>query len=135
MLELDVVRVEPTAWIPGNKVFQLRSSGDSLHEILNYDNNLGFMELSKLGERYFSGIRAEIDRDPNIKHAIVTNGFNKGEVNRLGSKTERLFCCATFKTLHEIETDFEAAQVLWIVGTPYLEQHAILARSTDVVRK
>ena len=122
--EMDVVRVEPTAWMPGNKVFQIRSSGDSLHEILNYDGNTSIMELSKLGERCFSGIRAEIDKDPNIKHAIVTNGSITDKLTDLAARQNVCFV-APFKTLHEVETDFEAAQVLWIVGTPYLEQHTI----------
>ncbi|MYF99831.1 hypothetical protein F4212_11995 [Candidatus Poribacteria bacterium] len=122
--EMDVVRVEPTAWMPGNKVFQIRSSGDSLHEILNYDGNTSVMELSKLGERYFRGIRAEIDKDPSIKHAIVTTDSITGKLTDLTARQNVCFV-TTFKTLHEVETNFEAAQVLWIVGTPYLEQHAI----------
>ena len=122
--EMDVVRVEPTAWMSGNKVFQIRSSGDSLHEILNYDGNTSVIELSKLGERYFSGIRAEIDKDPNIKHAIVTNGSITGKLTDLAARQNVCFV-APFKTLHEVEINFEAAQVLWIVGTPYLEQHTI----------
>lgn len=126
--EMDVVRVEPTAWMPGNKVFQIRSSGESLHEILNYDGNTSVMELSKLGERYFSGIRAEIDRDPNIKHAIVTTS---SITDKLADMVARQNVCfvAKFETLDEIEVNFEAAQVLWIVGTPDLEQHTIWRES------
>lgn len=122
--DMDVIRVEPTAWVPGNKVFQIRSSGDSRHEILNYADNTGIIELSKLGERYFRGIRSEIDRDPNIKHAIVTTGSITDKLADLGARQNVLFV-ARFKMLHEIETDFEEAQVLWIVGTPHLEQHTI----------
>ena len=122
--DMDVIRIEPTAWMPDNKVFQCRSSGDSLHEILNYDGNSGVMELSQLGERYFRGIRAEIDRNPNITHAIVTTDSITDKIADLGARQNVLFV-AGFKTLHKIETDFEEAQVLWIVGTPHLEPHTI----------
>ena len=122
--DMAVIHVEPTAWVPGNKVFQLRASGDSLHEILNYDGNSNVMELSQLGERYFRGIRAEIDRDPNITHAIVTTGSITDRLADLASLPNVQFVSG-FKMLGEHETDFEAAQVLWIVGTPHLEPHTI----------
>ena len=122
--EMDVICVEPTTWVSDNKVFQIRSSDNSLYEILNYDGNTGVMELSKLGERYFRGICAEIDRDPNIKHAIVTTCSITDKLADLTAR-ENVCIVETFKTLREIETTFETVQVLWIVGTPYLEQHTI----------
>ena len=122
--EIDVIRVEPTAWVPDNRVFQLRASGDSLHGILNYDGNSNVMKLSQLGERYFRGIRSEIDRDPNITHAIVTTGSITDKLADLEAK-ENVHLVSSFKMLGENETDFEAAQVLWIVGTPHIEPHTI----------
>ncbi len=122
--EMDVIRIEPTAWVSGNKVFQLRTSNNSLRPYLNYNNNSRVGELSKLGERYFLGIHAEINRDPSIKHAIVTNGSIKNQLADLAAMRNVCFV-ANFKALHKIEKDIETAQVLWIVGTPYWHQHAI----------
>ena len=122
--EMDVIRVEPTAWVPGNKVFQIRASSKSLSEILNYDFNSDVIELSKIGERYFLGIRAEIDRDPSIKHAIVTDSVITDKLADLTAKQNVCFV-ADFKTLHEIEKDIEAVQVLWIVGRPFWPQDTI----------
>ncbi len=122
--EMDVMRVEPTAWVPGNRVFQIRTSSESLHAILNCDSNSGNMGLSKIGERYFLGIRAEIDRDLSIKHAIVTNNPIKDKLADLAVKQNVCFV-ANFKASHKIETDIEAVQVLWIVGTPYWPQRTI----------
>ncbi len=122
--EMDVIRVEPTAWGPGNKVFQIRTSSKSLHVIQNYESNLDVVELSKIGERYFLGIRAEIDRDLSIKHAIVTNTSISDKLADLAAKQNVCFV-TNFKTLREIETNFEAVQVLWIVGTPYWPQRSI----------
>ncbi len=122
--EMDVIHIEPTAWMPGNKVFQIRTGSKSLHEIRNYDFNSDVTELSKLGERYFLGIRAEIDRDPSIKHAIVTD---KPIMDKLADLTAKQNVCfvAEYKTLHAIEADIAAVQVLWIVGTPFWPQDTL----------
>ncbi len=122
--EMDVIRVEPTAWVPGNNVFQIRTNSKSLHEILNYDFNSDVTELSKLGERYFLGIRAEIDRDPSIKHAIATD---TPIIDTLADLTAKQNVCfvADYKKLHKIETHIEAVQVLWIVGTPFWPQDTL----------
>ena len=122
--EMDVIRIEPTAWVSGNKVFQLRTSNNSLRPYLNYNNNSRIGELSKLGERYFLGIHAEINRDPSIKHAIVTNGSIKNKLADLAAMQNVCFV-ANFKALPKIEKNIETAKVLWIVGTPYWHQHAI----------
>lgn len=122
--DMTVIHVEPTAWTPGNKVFQNRSSGNSLHDILNYDGNSNVMELSKLGERYFRSVRSEIDRDPSIKHAIITTDSITDKLADLGARQNVCFV-TSFKMWREIETNFEAAQVLWIVGTPHIEPHTI----------
>ena len=122
--EMDVMRVEPTAWVPGNRVFQIRTSSESLHIIQNYESNSGVMELSKIGERYFLGIRAEIDRDLSIKHAIITNNSIMNKLADLAAKQNVCFV-TNFKELPEIEATIEAVQVLWIVGTPYWLQRTI----------
>ena len=122
--EMDVIRVEPAAWMPGNQVFQIRTSSESLPAILNYDLSSDGMEMSKIGECYFLGIRAEIDRDLSIKHAIVTNSPIKKKFADLAAKQNVCFV-TNFKALHEIEANIEAVQVLWIVGTPYWEQRTI----------
>ena len=122
--EMDVIRVEPAAWMPGNQVFQIRTSSESLPAILNYDLSSDGMEMSKIGERYFLGIRAEIDRDLSIKHAIVTKSPIKKKFADLAAKQNVCFV-TNFKALHEIEANIEAVQVLWIVGTPYWEQRTI----------
>ncbi len=114
--EMDVISIVPTAWVPGNRVFQIRTSSKSQHEILNYDFNSDVTELSKIGERYFLGIRAEIDKDPSIKHAIVTYQAIIHKLEDLRTKRNVCFI-SNFKNLDEI--DFEAVQVLWIVGLPF----------------
>ena len=122
--KMDVIRVEPTAWVPGNKVFQIRTRSESLPAIINYDITSDGTELSIIGEQYFLGIRAEIDRNLSIKHAIVTNSPIKNRFADLAARQNVCFV-ENFKTLPKLETDIEAAQVLWIVGTPYWPQDII----------
>ena len=113
--EIEVVRTEPIAWIPGNRLFQLRSGIYSRHTILNHDSNWDVLGLSKIGERLLFGIRAEIDRDPSVKHAIITNPAIIEQLTDLSEKRNVCFM-ASFKKSNGM--DFEAAEVLWILGMP-----------------
>ena len=126
--QMDVIRVEPATWAPDNKVFQVRTSSESPHAILNYNLNSNVMELSKIGESYFIRIRTEIERDPSIKHAIVTNSAIIKKLADLAAKQNVCFV-RKFKALHEIGEEIEAAQVLWIVGTPFFSQQLILGEA------
>ncbi len=115
--EIEVVHTQPTAWIPGNQVFQIRTGIHSLRTILNYDSNWDVRSLSKMGERLFFGIRAEIDRDPSVKHAVISN---IPIVNQLADleKKENVCFVMNFKQCDSVEPDFQAADVVWIVGIP-----------------
>ena len=119
---VEVVRTQPTPWMRGNHVFQLRTDIYSLHTILNHDSNWDLLGLSKMGERFFLGIRAEIDRDPSVKHAIITN---KVIIKRLRDIAEKDNVCfvTNFKEIDSV--DFEAAEVIWIVGTPHWPQSTV----------
>ena len=122
--EMDVIRVEPTAWLPGNSVFQIRTSNQSLIETISYNRHANINVLSNTGERYFRGIRADIERDPSIKHAIFTNS---NIVNMLSDLSEMPNVCLIecFKAISYKDINIEPAQVLWIVGTPKWRQSDI----------
>lgn len=122
--DVDVIRVEPTAWLPDNRVFQFRSSSRTLNEILNDNIAANKMELTIIGERYFRGIRTEIERDLNIKHAIITN---RDIVNMLSDLSEKSNVCfiESFKSMLYNVVNFEPVQVLWVVGIPRWRQRDI----------
>lgn len=119
---VGVVHTQPTPWIPGNHVFQLRTGIYSLHTILNQDSNWDLPGLSKMGERFFLGIRVEIDRDPSVKHAVITNQII---IKRLGDIAERDNVCFVTNFKEIDSEDFEAAEVIWIVGTPHWAQSTV----------
>ena len=114
----EVIQIKPAAWLAGNRVFQIRTGNYPQGTILNYDNNWNVIGMSKAGQHFFLGIRAEIERDPSIKHAIITYKplmkFLKGI-----AKKENVCFVTNFKEINEFEDGFEGARVVWIVGTPY----------------
>ena len=125
---LEVVRIKPTPWVAGNKVFQIRTGVHTLKTMLDYDNNWDDIGLTKAGERFFLGICAEIERDPNVKHAIITYNPIIEQLRDVAEK-ENVCLLTEFKDLRNLETAFEAAEVVWIVGTPYWEPGIIWRRA------
>ena len=116
--EMEVLRVTPSPWIEGNIVFQIRIGVHALKTILDYDSTWDVIGLSKMGERFFFGICTEIDKDPNVKHAIITYQPIIEQLRDVAEK-ENVCLITEFKNLNNLETEFEVADVVWIVGTPY----------------
>ena len=133
--EIEVIRIKPMPWVAGNQVFQIRTGVHMRNTMLDYDSTWDVIGLSKMGERLFLGICAEIDRDPNVKHAIITYD---PIINQLREVAEKKNVCllTEFKDLHNLESAFEAAEVIWIVGTPpwqpgVMWRHAQIAFGND----
>ncbi len=122
--EVEVVRTQPTAWVPGNRVFQIRTGIYSRHAILNSDSNWDTPSLSKIGERFFFGIRAEIDRDPSVKHAVITNIGIAKRLKDIAAK-ENVCFVADFGSIAAVDASLEEVHVLWIVGMPHWPQQTI----------
>ena len=115
--EIEMHRSEPTAWIPGNQVFQIRTGIYPQQTILGYNNNADVIGISKTGKRFFAGIRAEIERDPSVKHAIITY---KSVISRLDNiaEKENVSFVTDFDNVKGLNADFRKTQVIWIIGTP-----------------
>ena len=120
--DVEVVHTEPAAWVPGNQVFQIRSGVYSVHTILNNDSDWDIEGLSKMGERFLFGIRSEIDRDPSVKHAIITNSPVVRHLSDLKEKDNVCFV-ENFKDIDTV--NFETADVLWIFGMPFYPRSTI----------
>ena len=115
--EITVTRTEPAAWVAGNQVFQIRTGIYPRHTILNYNNNQDVIGMSKVGQRFFAGIRAEIDRDPSVKHAILTYKSIAARLEDI-AKTENVCFVTDFYKVRGLNAALREAQVVWIVGTP-----------------
>ena len=126
--EIEVTRLKPTAWVAGNKVFQIRTDPYLSETLLEYYHNWNVLGVSKTGQRIFSGIRAEIERDPSVKHAIVTYLPIVKQLKDIW-EIENVCLVSHFKALNNFASAFEEAQVVWIVGTPNWAPGIIWRRS------
>ena len=115
--EITVTPTEPAAWVAGNRVFQIRTGVYPRHTILNYNSNRDVIGISKTGQRFFAGIRAEIERDASVKHAILTYKSIAARLEDIAEK-ENVCFVTDFGKVKGLHADFREAQVVWIVGTP-----------------
>ncbi len=128
--EIEFIHINRTPWIAGNQVFQIRTGVHTLKTLLDYDNGWDVIGLSKMGKRFFLGICAEIERDPSVKHAIISYYPIIRQLRDMAEK-ENVCLLTELKSLYDLnlETAFEAAEVVWIVGTPFWEPGATWRRS------
>ena len=126
--EIEFIRINPTPWVAGNQVFQIRSGVHTLKTLLDYDSAWDVIGLSKIGECFLLGICAEIQRDPNVKHAIITHHPIREHLRDIAEK-ENVCLLTNFQELNNSEAAFEAADVVWIVGTPFWEPGAMWRRA------
>ena len=61
--EIEFIHTNPTPWIAGNQVFQIRSGVHTLKTLLDYDSTWDVVGLSKIGEQFLLDICTEIERD------------------------------------------------------------------------
>ena len=125
---IECIRINPTPWVAGNQLFQIRSGVHTLRTLLDYDSTWDVIGLSKMGERLFMGICAEIQRDPSVKHAIITHEPVIKQLKEIEEK-ENVCLVTEFRKLGNSETAFEAADIVWIVGTPHWEPGVIWWRA------
>ena len=136
---VSVRRVESQeASLSGNKSFQLRSAPHIFHAIANYEVNWDVFNLSEIANRFFRGIYQEMKRHPDRNHVVISSTSAKMMLKNLldniinyhdlikdtPAHSEELrtpFETANvyYDRIKAIKSIFEAADVVWIVGTPY----------------
>ena len=126
--DFDIIHTEPAPWGTGNRVFQIRTGNYTLETIVDYDNTWDVLSLSETAQRFFLGIRAEIERDPNVKHAIITYQGIMPYLEDFAQK-ENVCLVTVFNATRRYESILKEAEVVWIVGTPYWPQGTIWHRS------
>jgi hypothetical protein len=124
--------------LSGNKAFQLRSAPHISHAIANYEVNWDVFSLSKIGSRFFTGIYQETKRHPDRNYVVISSTSAKVMLkNVLGNiinyhdlikdtpahaeelRTAFETTDVYYDRLNALRPIFEAADVVWIVGTPY----------------
>ena len=136
--KIESLRTEPTPWAAGNQVFQIRTSIYPRETILDYDSTWDVIRTSKIGQRFILGIQAEIERDPDVKHAIIADSEIIKPLQNIAVKKNVIFLKdfqeMTSLNIHtqkreKLENAFEAAEVIWIVGAPERPQGLIWRRA------
>ena len=127
-VETEILPSQPRAWVPGNRVFQIRTGMYSREEILDISNTWDVRGVSETGQHAFLRIQAEIERDPDIKHGILTHVYTIGQLENI-AKNENVCFLTDFRRVAGLETAFQEAQVIWIVGIPQMGPRSILNRT------
>lgn len=115
--EVEVKRLQPTPWRPENRVFQIRTGHYQPETILDYGDNWEVVGASKMGQRFFAGILAEIERKPDVKHTIIANNMILKELVRIVENENVCFINYSRKIIRG-HTNLADAEVIWIVGMP-----------------
>ncbi|MCY3742289.1 MAG: hypothetical protein OXH00_14840 [Candidatus Poribacteria bacterium] len=127
-VETEILRTQPTVWVPGNRVFQVRTGIYPRETILDLSNTWDIMAMSEAGQHIFSRIQAEIERDRNIKHGIITHVPAIEHLKDI-AKNENVCFLTSFREVEGLETAFQETQVIWIVGLPQMGARALLSRT------
>ena len=126
--ETEIHPTQPIAWAPGNRVFQIRTDIYPRKTILDLYNTWDVFGISETGQHIFSRIQTEIERDSNVKHGIITHVHTIRYLDNI-AKNENVCFLTGFRNRDGLETAFQEAQVIWIVGLPDMGPRAILERT------
>ncbi len=127
-VETEILCTQPMVWAPGNRVFQIRTGIYPRETILDLSNTWDVMAMSETGQHIFSRIQAEIERDRNIKHGIITHVYGTELLKHI-AKNENVCFLTSFREMEGLEIAFQEAEVIWIVGVPRMGARAILNRT------
>ena len=115
--EIEIIRAQPTDWLPDNNVFQIRSGIYTRQTILDYSRIWETVGISETGEYLLLGIRAEVESDQNVKHAIITEERITLLLTGI-AEIENVCLVTSFEKVEASRDTLEAADVIWILGTP-----------------
>ena len=118
---IGVFRTEPTPWATGNQVFQIRTDIYPRETLLDYDSSWDVIATSQTGQRFLLGIRAEIQRNPNVKHAIIADSEVIEPLQDITTGCENVCFLRAFQEMVKRDIPFQAfqqAEVIWILGAP-----------------
>ena len=124
---LESYSTDPIPWSPGNRVFQVRTGIYPSETILDY-HNWRNVSISETGQRFLNGIHAELEADLSVKHGIVTNEDIARRLDDI-AKEKNVCFVDDFQKVHRSDTLSEAADVVWVVGTPRRPTTAIWQRA------
>ena len=118
---IEVFRTQLTPLTAGNQVFQIRTDIYPRETLLDYDSSWDVIATSQTGQRFLLGIRAEIQRDPNVKHAIIADSEVIEPLQDITTASENVCFLRAYQGMGKRDFPFQAfqqAEVIWILGAP-----------------
>ena len=126
--EIQVFHSKRTTWKQGNDAFQIRTGTFPRIKMLDLDTNWKQNGLSNIGQHILLAILAEIEKVPNVKHAILTHNTVIRHLRRVNQK-ENVCFVSGFGQLEKYKASFNEADVIWLVGTPEVGPYTIWSRA------
>ena len=99
---------QPHQWAAGNQVFQIRTDTYPRETLLDYDSSWDVIATSKTGQHFLLGIRAEIQRDPNVKHAIIADSEVIEPLQDITTASENVCFLRAYQGMVKRDIPFEA---------------------------
>ena len=124
----EILPIQPRAWVPRNRVFQMCTDIYPRETLLDLSNTWSVHGVSEIGQHIFWRIQAEIERDRNIKHGILTHVYTIKQLEHI-ARNENVCFLTGFRNLEGLEIAFQEAQIIWIVGIPEMDPRALLDRT------
>ena len=124
----EIIRPKQMEWMPGNSVFQIRTDIYPRKTVLDLSNTWNSLGVSETGQHIFLRIQAEIERDTDIKHGIITYIHAIEQLKDI-AKRENVSFLTGFQRVDGLENAFQEAQVIWIVGIPEIGLRSLLERT------
>ena len=124
----EIIRPKQMEWMPGNCVFQVRTGIYPRKTVLDLSNTWDSLGVSETGQDIFLRIQAEIERDTDIKHGIITHIHAIEQLKDI-AKRENVSFLTGYRMVEGLENAFQEAQVIWIVGLPEIGPRSLLERT------
>ena len=119
--QVEIVDANPTKWMSGNEVFQVRTGKYPRASVLN-----GQGELIGFGEKAWEWMKAQIERAPAQKHAVITY---KSVVERYRDQLPENVVLANYGAAEGENDRFKDCNVFWILFDPRVPPHEVERRA------
>lgn len=120
---VGVSRINTTSWKKGNCVFQIRTGLYPRYELIGYSHAWDIINPTNIGQRFITGISAEIKNNPKVRHTIVADKPVLEQFKMIvNTENVRFVEYSVFRLNSAKRTDvnFEDTDVIWIFGMPQI---------------
>ena len=112
------IKTPPTQWKEHKCSYQVRTGAYPRTSLLEYSSDWKVVGLKRTGKQFISLIEAEIERDQEVKHVIITfDEIVKRCWKKLKKKHANLVDMLSFHNMEGLDFT-NSGMVFWIIGSP-----------------